>query len=114
MSDNSVVLSSIIIGASLAIAFSTWARTAVLSAFKGVFDFLSGPLQSRTVDSNQLHGASPQAIREFMISKQKEWSASHNTNGVATGSLPLYEDPAEKRKLTGLANLWRQKPRAAV
>ncbi|KAK3376413.1 hypothetical protein B0T24DRAFT_618627 [Lasiosphaeria ovina] len=98
------VLSSVVIGFSLSLAFSTWARTIMIGAFRFSFAYLTHLLQlrggqggnnknhNRHRTSQQLSGASAQALREFMISKQREWEsrAAATSSGAA---LPLHRLP---------------------
>lgn len=107
------MLSSIIIGGSLAVAFSAWARAALLAAFTSPFRFLSQPLRRQGPGTSHLAAASPQAIREFMLAKQKEWEVT--VNGTAGGALPLHEEKGrEESKRRGLVRLWRRKSRGII
>lgn len=107
----SVVLSSIVIGLSLAIAFSAWARGAIFGAFDRTFGFLTRPVVKRKqTKTRNLTSASAQVIREFMIAKQKEWEGRHTTNGTTSGALPLHRGQSGKSGGSGMIErLWRRK-----
>ncbi|KAK4185628.1 hypothetical protein QBC35DRAFT_503201 [Podospora australis] len=106
------VLSSVVICASLALAFSTWARESVFSAFRFTFGFLAQRTNKKT-DHLQLAGATPHAIKEFMIAKAKEWEVKEKQNGTAlvSGALPLHQGAAARRpsRASTIANMWRWK-----
>ncbi|KAK0725084.1 hypothetical protein B0H67DRAFT_598462 [Lasiosphaeris hirsuta] len=87
------VLSSVVIIFSLAIAFITWARTVLFGAFRFSFAYLSHSMRRGKPKNNQLRGASSHALREFMISKQKEWESRDNTSSaLSTGGLPMHQE----------------------
>ncbi|KAK4204602.1 hypothetical protein QBC40DRAFT_272606 [Triangularia verruculosa] len=116
------VLSSIVICASLALAFNTWARTAFFSAFRAAFAQISnaankvGGKQSQA--ATQLTGASPRALREFMIEKRKELEMKEQENGIAlaSGALPLHRSNGTElqggrrpSRASTIAKMWRWK-----
>ncbi|KAL2143371.1 hypothetical protein VTI28DRAFT_10485 [Corynascus sepedonium] len=103
------VLSSIVITLSLALAFNEQARGWVFGMFRSSFVFLARPVINRTKnDSSNLVAASPRAIREFMLTKQKEWDVTDGP-ATSTGSLPLHQNGAPKRALTTrLTQMWRR------
>ncbi|KAK0654156.1 hypothetical protein QBC41DRAFT_60894 [Cercophora samala] len=117
------VLSSIVICASLALAFNTWTRTAVFAAFRAIFAQIAnaankvGGKPSRQT-ATQLSSASPRALREFMIEKQKELEIKEQENGIAlaSGALPLHRNngtgPQGGRRpsrASTIAKMWRWK-----
>jgi len=77
--------------------------------FRSSFVFLARPVINRTKnDSSNLVAASPRAIREFMLTKQKEWDVTDGP-ATSTGSLPLHQNGAPKRALTTrLTQMWRR------
>ncbi|KAL2168247.1 hypothetical protein VTG60DRAFT_215 [Thermothelomyces hinnuleus] len=102
------VLSSIVITLSLALAFNEQARQWVFRAFQSCFVFLIRPVVNRNKnDSSNLAAASPRAIREFMLTKQKEWEGTDGA--TSTGSLPLHRNEEPKRGVTArLTQMWRR------
>ncbi|KAK3313225.1 hypothetical protein B0H66DRAFT_485544 [Apodospora peruviana] len=92
------ILSSIVIIFSLALAFSSWARTVLFGGFRLSYAFLTHRMVMKRGHNQQkasgkhLSGASAQALREFMIAKQKEWESKENSNNVG---LPL---PSHQRR----------------
>jgi len=102
------VLSSVVITLSLAIAFNAQARGLVFGAFEAGFSFLARPVKGKKNDSSHLAAASPHVIREFMITKQKEWEGTDG-NGTSTGSLPLHRNQEPKMGVTArLTRMWRR------
>ncbi|KAK4210243.1 hypothetical protein QBC37DRAFT_292866 [Rhypophila decipiens] len=101
------VLSSIVISISLALAFSSWARTVLFGGFRLSYAFIGHRIATltagrgggnggrntggKTVKGKHLHGASSKALREFMLAKQREWEESKE-NGYygASSGLPFH------------------------
>ena len=116
-----VTISSVVIILSLAIAFSSWARTVIFGAFRFSFAYLAHRMRrNKPPKTKNLKGASAQTLREFMIAKQKEWeSRDANPPALASGArLPMHnnEDVDEGReKGSGMFNeiamsrLWRRR-----
>ncbi|KAL2174042.1 uncharacterized protein P884DRAFT_280440 [Thermothelomyces heterothallicus CBS 202.75] len=102
------LLSSIVITLSLALAFNEQARQWVFRAFRSCFVFLIRPVVNRNKnDSSNLAAASPRAIREFMLTKQKEWEGTDGA--TSTGSLPLHRNEEPKKGVTArLTQMWRR------
>ncbi|KAH6847764.1 hypothetical protein B0I37DRAFT_151069 [Chaetomium sp. MPI-CAGE-AT-0009] len=86
------VLSSIVTTISLGLAFSHSTRVVVFGTCRQVFGYLVRPVKGNKLDRSNLAAASPRAIRDFMIAKQKEWdweTTNHGT-GITSGALPLH------------------------
>ena len=85
-----VVISSVVIILSLAIAFSSWARDVLFGACRLSFAFLSRPIK-RKKPKNRLKDASPKTMREFMLDKLQEWeNKDDDSKAVVSGAgLPI-------------------------
>ena len=94
-----VVVSSVIIILSLAIAFSSWARDVLFGACRLSFAFLSRPIK-RKKPKNRLKDASPKTMREFMLDKLKEWeNKDDDSKAVVSGAgLPISVQQGVKRR----------------
>ncbi|KAK4096298.1 hypothetical protein N658DRAFT_501729 [Parathielavia hyrcaniae] len=108
------MLSGLITGTSLAVAFSAWARAVMVGAFEGTFGYLVRPARNKKHNTSNLSSASPRAIRDFMIAKQKEWESKNSDFGSSSGALPLHrgqEGRGEKPGVVGRlsSGLWRRK-----
>ena len=108
------MFSSAVIIASLALAFSTSARNAVFSAFRFSFAWLGRRRQK--ADSAHLTRASPHALKEFMIEKQREWEIKNNSSPAvvaaaeASGALPLHQNTGRRISRTStIGRMWRWK-----
>ncbi|KAK4238609.1 hypothetical protein C8A03DRAFT_43673 [Achaetomium macrosporum] len=105
------VISSVVICLSLAIAFSASARTAIFGAVRGALGYLERPVRTNTTAKGHLTSASPRALRDFMIAKQKEWERKDCVNDTASGALPLHQGQEGKLGRAGMiARLWKRKP----
>ncbi|KAK3305972.1 uncharacterized protein B0T15DRAFT_533949 [Chaetomium strumarium] len=104
------VISSLVICLSLAIAFSARARTAIFGALRGSFGYLERPTKGHTAARGHLASASPRALRDFMIAKQKEWESKTGVEDAARGALPLHQGREEKLgRSSMMARLWKRK-----
>ncbi|KAK4445615.1 hypothetical protein QBC34DRAFT_413143 [Podospora aff. communis PSN243] len=109
-------ISSVVIILSLAIAFSTWARTVLFGAFRFSFAYASHKSRRGKPKPKNLKAASAHTLREFMIAKQKEWeSRDDGPNGLASGArLPMHNDDNVQQNRGGLfpeiamSRLWRR------
>ncbi|KAK4225199.1 hypothetical protein QBC38DRAFT_269104 [Podospora fimiseda] len=105
------VLSSVVIFASLALAFNTAARGAVFSAFKACFGWMTVN-RKKKVDSAHLTGASPHALKEFMIEKQREWEIKNSPTVAvaASGALPMHQNTGRRMsRASTIGKMWRWK-----
>ncbi|KAK3386163.1 hypothetical protein B0H63DRAFT_560601 [Podospora didyma] len=98
-------LSSVVIGFSLSVAFSTWARTVMFGAFRFSFAYLAHKVapQRNKNTTQHLSGASAHALREFMITKQKEWETAGGAGGTA---LPLHQQQRNSKKAGRRKSSW--------
>ena len=112
-----VALSSVVIIFSLAVAFSGWARTVMFGAARFSFAYLAHRMRRGKPKKTQLTGASAQAMREFMIAKQREWERMDNSNlnNTNTGGLPMHEEDVADRRRGGhfteiaMQRFWRRR-----
>jgi hypothetical protein len=103
-------LSTIVTGTSLGFAFNAWARATIVKVFEGIFGYLTLPVRSKTNSTSNLTAASPHAIREFMIAKQKEWEGKSSDYGSSSGALPLHRGKEPLAERAGvIARLWRRR-----
>lgn len=105
------MLSTIVTTISLGLAFSHSARALVFGTCRQVFGYLTRPVKGNKLDRGNLAAASPRAIRDFMIAKQKEWDweTTNHGNGITSGALPLHRKGEKGRAPTGLKRLfWRR------
>ncbi len=111
LTSDTVGLSSVVIVLSLAVAFSAWARASIFRAVSVALSYLAQPVRGAVTKDGQLASASPHAIREFMVAKQREWENKETEKAMATGALPLHKDQGEARKgrTRSMARLWRRK-----
>jgi hypothetical protein len=101
-------LSTIVTGTSLGFAFSAWARATIVKVFEGTFGYLIRPVRGKRDGTSNLSAASPKAIREYMIARQKEWEGKNSDYGSSSGALPLHRGtPAERSGV--MARLWRRR-----
>jgi hypothetical protein len=111
-----VSISSVVIILSLAIAFSTWARTVIFGAFRFSFAYASHKAGRGKPKPKNLKAASAHTLREFMIAKQEEWESRNvGSNGMASGArLPMHNDDNVQQNRSGLfteiamSRLWRR------
>jgi hypothetical protein len=109
-------ISSVVIILSLAIAFSSWARTVLFGAFRFSFAYASHKARRGKPKPKNLKAASAHTLREFMIAKQQEWeSRDVEPNGLASGArLPMHNDDNVQQNRSGLfteiamSRLWRR------
>lgn len=83
----------------------------VFGTFHSAFGFLARPMKGKKSDANHLAVASPRAIRDFMIAKQKECEGTDYSNGhgVASWGLPLHRNQETQGGLKrGITRLWRR------
>lgn len=102
-----VVLSSVVIVLSLALAFNEQARQWLFWAFRSSVNLLVRPVMNRNKnDTSNLASAPPRVIREYIISRQKEWDGGDGAN--STSSLPLHRNEEPRRTITArLTNMWK-------
>ncbi|KAK4141908.1 uncharacterized protein C8A04DRAFT_30460 [Dichotomopilus funicola] len=109
------VLSSVVVTISLGLAFSSSTRAMVFGSLRSALRFVARPVKGKPGVSSELAAASPRAIRDFMIAKQKEWEGSSeyvNGDSIASGALPLHRGTEVRGGLKrGITRLWRRETR---